>query len=243
MGSTMDTDQLKNTATNLSTGNKILGGSATVALVATFLPWYKFDVPFAEGVGFAGRQFTFGWMGMVLLVAAAALVLAPAFGAKQVQTNTLRTEQIALVSAGLGMLLWLVRLASLPGFNAFNTLQRSFGLYVAIIAAAGVVYGVIASMKEKGIAMPTVADFKDTKVDLTTPAAPAPVAAAPAPAPAPTVPPAPAPVHQAPLHQAPVHQPPVANQPVAPAPTHQPPAHQPPVAQPPAHQPPTVTEF
>lgn len=219
MGLIMDTDKLKSTATDLSTGNKVLGGAAAVALVATFLPWYKFDVPFAETVGFSGREFTFGWMGMVLLVAAAGLVLAPAFGGKQVQTSTLRTEQIALCAAALGTLLWLVRLASLPGFNAFNAMQRSFGLYVAILAAAGVVYGVIASMKEQGIGMPKVEDFKGATLDITATAA-APTAVAPtqgaAVPPAPTAPPAPA------APQAPA---------VPPAPAAQP------------THPPTVTEF
>ncbi len=235
MGPHMDTEQLKTTATNLSTGNKILGGAGLVALVATFLPWYKIDSAFGQGVSFSGRQFSFGWMGMVLLLAAVGMVLAPAFGGKAVQTDTLRTEQIALGAAALGTLLWLIRLASIPGLNAFNVIQRSFGLYVAILAAAGVVYGVIASMKEKGIAMPSAADFKSVGTATATdtvapaPAQPAPFQQAAAPAhPAPVAYPAPV-AQPAPVaHPAPVAQP---------APV----AHPAPVAQP--VQPPTATEF
>ena len=204
----MDTDQLKNTATNLSTGNKILAGAGVAALVAAFLPWYSIDGGFGVSVNFAGRQFTFGWMGMVLLVGAAALVLAPKFGAKAVQTDTLRTEQIALGAAGVGTLLWLIRLISIPGVNAFNVVGRSFGLFVAIAAAAGVVFGIVTSMKEEGIAMPTAADFKSATSGLTT-SSDAPAAPVPAP-PVPAAPQAPvAPIAQAAPAPAPV-QPPAA---------------------------------
>lgn len=216
----MDTNQLTDTAKSLSMGNKILGGSAIVALIATFLPWYTVDVAFVDSYSWAGRQFTFGWLGMVLLVGAAALVLLPSFGVKRIEVGSLATEQIALIAAGLGALLWLIRLVSLPGFNVFDTIGRGFGLYVAILAAGGVVYGIIASMKEKGIAMPTVNDVKVAASNVSTSST---AAAAPAPpAPGGVVHPAP----QAATHPAP-----------HPAPQPAPPMSQPPAPQ--AAQPPT----
>lgn len=146
------------TSNELSTGQKVAGGSAAIALIASFLPWYVLKDDLFGGVSVRGTDFTFGWMGAVLLIAAAALIVAPAFG-KTVGNDGMSGEQIAIVAAGLGALLWAIRFVQVPGVF-LGAMDRGIGLFLAAAAAAGVVAGVVMTMKEKGIAMPNADSFK-----------------------------------------------------------------------------------
>ncbi len=216
---TMD---IKSIWQNLSKGQQITAAGGVTALIASFLPWYVLKDQFIDNVSFRGTEFTFGWLGMVLLIGAAALTLAPAFG-KDLGNDKIAGEQIAIAAAALGALLWTIRIVQVPALF-FNTMGRGFGLFVAAAAAAAVTAGVVITMKEKGIAMPnadTIAALRSTSTPAPPQPAPAPqVAPYAAPAahtpPAPTAPVHPAPVHQAPVQQAPAHQPPVPQAPVAP---------------------------
>ena len=138
---------------NLSKAQQIAAGGGVTALIATFLPWYSVSEPFLGSISFSGTKFTLGWMGMVLFVAAAALTIAPAFG-KDVGNDQISGEQAALIAAGLGSLMWLYRLVDTP-----FSVGRGFGLFIAIAGGAAVVAGVVMNMKDKGIAMPTAANF------------------------------------------------------------------------------------
>ena len=189
-----------------------------VALISGFLPWYSLKDEFIDSLSFKGTEFTFGWMGLVLFLAAAALVIAPAFG-KEIGNDSIRGEQIAIGAAALGSLLWLIRLVQVPALF-FGAVGRGFGIYVAAIAGAAVTAGVVMTMKEKNIAMPKVSDFKTiTDGVSTTTAAGAAVPAPPAQYPPanPAQAPAPAPAAPIPVQQpAPVPQPAPVQQPVQP---------------------------
>lgn len=138
---------------NLSKAQQITAGGGVAALIAPFLPWYSFSEAFLGSISFSGTDFTAGWMGMILFVAAAALTLAPAFG-KNIGTDQISGEQAALIAAGLGSLMWLYRLVDVP-----SGIGRGFGLFVALAAGAAVTTGVVMNMKEKGIDMPSAANF------------------------------------------------------------------------------------
>jgi len=219
----MDTSVLQ----QLSKGQQVAAGGAVAALVASFLPWYVLKDEFIDSVSIKGTEFTFGWMGMVLFLAAAALVIAPAFG-KEIGNESLRGEQIAIGAAALGALLWLIRLVQVPALF-FGVMGRGVGLYLAAVAGAVVTAGVVMTMKEKGIAMPKPGDFKTISngVTTTTPAAIQPGPAqhhAPAqPHQIPAPQPAPAPVQHAAPQPAPVQR-----QAPQPAPVQAQPPHNPP---------------
>ena len=193
---------------NLSKAQQITAGGGVAALVAGFLPWYSVGDEFFA-VSVKGTDLTFGWMGMVLFLAAVALTIAPAFG-KNVGTDQIQGEQIAIIAAALGSLMWLYRLIDTP----FG-IGRGYGLFVALAAGAAVTAGVVMNMKDKGIAMPTTANFtsNNTETNATTPMSPA---AAPMAAPAPVAPPV--------VQQAPV-APPVVYPAVAPTPANDTPGH------------------
>lgn len=145
---------------NLSKGQQIAAGGGLAALIGSFLPWYSVgDQFFTYSV--KGTSFGFGWMGMVLFVAAAALVIAPAFG-KSVGTDQISGEQAAVIAAAVGSLMWVYRFIDAP----FGV-SRGYGLFIAIAGGAAVVAGVVMTMKEKGIAMPTAANFTSSSAPST----------------------------------------------------------------------------
>lgn len=149
----MDTNKLN----ELSTGQKVAGGSGAVAAIASFLPWYTSGDEFFS-FSVKGTSFGFGWMGALLLIAAAALVVAPAFD-KSVGNDDISGEQIAIAAGALGALMWAFRFISVPG-GGFAGVNRGIGLFLAVAAAAGVIAGVVMTMKEKDIAMPNMENFK-----------------------------------------------------------------------------------
>lgn len=215
----MNTDFLQ----KMSKGQQITAAGGVTALIASFLPWYVLKDQFIDNVSFRGTEFTFGWMGLVLLLAAVGLTVAPAFGkdvGEIVGNDKIVGEQVAIAAAALGSLLWLIRLVQVPALF-FSVMGRGFGLFVAAAAAAAVTTGIVMTMKEKGIAMPNGDTIADLRSSGSTPPAPAAMPPAPhaAPAPAPYAAPAPAP--QAAPAPAP-HAPPVATPPApqaGPAPT------------------------
>jgi len=189
----MSTNQTaKNAWQNLSKGQQLTAAGGVTALVAGFLPWYVLKEQFVDNVSFKGTEFTFGWMGLALLLAAAALTIAPAFG-KKVGNDQITGEQIAIVAAAVGSLLWLIRIVQIPVLF-FGVMGRGVGLYLAAGAAVAVTAGVIITMKEKGIAMPTMDNMKSVKTGVTATSTTQPGMAAPAPAPAPAPVQHPAPV-------------------------------------------------
>ena len=141
---------------DMSKGQQITAAGGVTALVGGFLPWYGLKEQFLDSVSFRGTEFTFGWMGLLLLLGAVALTVAPAFG-KRLEDVTgsdkIAGEQVAVAAAGLGALLWLVRLVQVPSLF-FSVMGRSIGLYIAVAGAIAVTTGVVLTMKEKGIAMP-----------------------------------------------------------------------------------------
>ncbi|MDX2344467.1 MAG: hypothetical protein QNL12_12435, partial [Acidimicrobiia bacterium] len=67
--------------------------------------------------------------------------------------GSLVAEQLALILAGLGFIFVVLRLLT-------ESSNMKFGLFVGLIAAGGVAYGVFGDMKDAGINLPTADDFK-----------------------------------------------------------------------------------
>lgn len=138
----------------LGTNQKIGVSAGVLALISLFLPWY--------GVSFAGLGSVnanafdagfFAWFAMILAIAAAVILFLKAMDIADAKAGKLAAEQIALLLGGLAVIFVLLRLVTETSF-------LKWGLFVGLIAAAGVAYGAFGSMKDAGIAMPSVDDFK-----------------------------------------------------------------------------------
>lgn len=112
--------------------------SGAVAFVALFLPWYGVSVAgFSASV--SGWSTSYGWLGGLLLAAAAAWFLLWRTGATMPKVPV--TPLVATVgAAALGLLLVIIRWASLPRGGGGAVLGRSFnygprvGIWIALIA-------------------------------------------------------------------------------------------------------------
>jgi hypothetical protein len=137
----------------LSTNQMIAGGAGILALIAGFLPWYGIDFGFGSvsengfGSGF------WAWFGIVLAIAAAVVIVLKALEVYDLKAGNLAAEQIALILGALGVISILLRLITESDF-------LKFGLFIGLIAAAGVTYGAFGAMKDAGMAMPSADDFK-----------------------------------------------------------------------------------
>ncbi|MGH2840444.1 MAG: hypothetical protein ACRDKY_06425 [Solirubrobacteraceae bacterium] len=132
-----------------SLGEKIAGGSALVLLIALFLPWYGIKI---EGLGASVSLDETGnaWELLsfvdilLFLAAAAAIALIAARLAGALPALPAPPSLIVLGAGALALALVLFRLIFTPepdGLPEQIDLTRKFGIFVALLAAAGVAYG------------------------------------------------------------------------------------------------------
>jgi hypothetical protein len=142
----------------LSNGQKVAGISALVFIISIFLPWYTLDTPFgsASGGPFESVLSTFG---VLFLLGAIIVIAVKMFGASDFALGSLKPEQIALVLAGVGAVLVLIKLI-FGHEEAGIDLDRGFGLFLGFIGAAGLTAGAFMMMQEAGLEMPDIDDFK-----------------------------------------------------------------------------------
>ena len=139
-------------------GELIAGISAVALFIIMFLPWFGFDVSgVAEDV--TGVQLdlpdvdanfnaweSFGFIDIVLFVT---VIVAVAFAAASAMSQTVALPVAAsAITAGLGILstiLIIYRLLDTP-----SDADRKYGVFLGLIAAAGIAYGGWLAMQEEG---------------------------------------------------------------------------------------------
>ena len=147
-------------------GELIAGISAVALFIIMFLPWFGFDVSgVAEDV--TGVQLdlpdvdanfnaweSFGFIDIVLFVT---VIVAVAFAAASAMSQTVALPVAAsAITAGLGILstiLIIYRLLDTP-----SDADRKYGVFLGLIAAAGIAYGGWLAMQEEGTSFGDEAD-------------------------------------------------------------------------------------
>ncbi|MCP3994170.1 MAG: hypothetical protein GY722_03760 [bacterium] len=137
----------------LNQNQQIALGGGVLAIIALFVPWYG-----VSGLGISINISAFdsgflAWGGLLLTIAGAVILLLKALEVSDVKVGNLAAEQFALVLAGVGLVLIILR------WITENDITK-FGLYLGLIAAAVVTYGAFGSMKDAGLEMPSADDFK-----------------------------------------------------------------------------------
>lgn len=135
----------------ISKGGQIFAGAGIVYFIASFLPWYSIDIP-AELKGFyvgdtsvnawGDLGFLWGSMWALLLVAGAVLLILPAFGVTAPKVPTISY----LAVGALAVLFTLLKLV----IGEDDPIKSSFGIYLAVLAAAGAAFGAFLMFKESG---------------------------------------------------------------------------------------------
>jgi len=130
----------------LGQGAKIAGGAGIALLISLFLPWYGVEVSFG-GIS-ASENATawevFSFVDLVCFVAAAAAI-AVAVLSMQNKAAALPVPpgQLLLGLGGFATLLVVYRLLNVPDGGVDSDavdIGRKFGLFVGLLAAAGVAY-------------------------------------------------------------------------------------------------------
>jgi hypothetical protein len=131
----------------LSQADRIWGASSAVALVATFLPWYRFD----EGDHrVTANAFGSGFLGDVVFFAATAAIvlLLMAHGVIAVR-NTPNHRRLALPLGAIALAAVVSQmLVGINGSGAFHSL--TIGIVVALLATAGMTLGGLMQRQDTG---------------------------------------------------------------------------------------------
>ena len=137
---------------NLRTGEKIAGASGIALLLIMFiLNWFTLDAGIADA-GLNAFQ-SFGFIDLVLLLAAAAGIALAVVSANETKVNL--PVSLSAIAAGLGALgavLVLFRILSPPdaGLGDLVDVGRGIGVFLGLIAVGGVAYGGFVAMQEEG---------------------------------------------------------------------------------------------
>jgi hypothetical protein len=167
--------------TRLRFGDMIAGGAGVVLLISLFLDWYSASVTAQVGgikrsqdAGSGNAFDTLGFIPVLLLIIAIITIAVVALRALNMIPRTLPISPgaLVLVVGGIAALLVLFRLIIVPDFadaagvgaGNFNvpgfsvkvdvSTGRSFGIFIALLAAIGVVVGGWLTWNEEGRPMP-----------------------------------------------------------------------------------------
>jgi hypothetical protein len=141
----------------LSLSDKILTGGGLVLFFASFFPWFSVSVSGFGSATASGWRVGFWWGGLPALLglAAAGAVLASKLGTTTLPTLPVSWGQVFLgagtLSAGIVILKLLVGESSVPGVNV----NRSWGLFLATVAAIAFAYGGFLKFNEEKAASPS----------------------------------------------------------------------------------------
>jgi hypothetical protein len=153
----------------LSLGEKIAGGSAILLFIFMFFDWFGVEV---SGVGaFSGSVPGAGgsawdvleFIPIVLVVAIiAALVMTGLRLADSPAEPPVPMSTVVTVLGVLSVLLILFRIIDPPSFDSFGGVSvdatLDVGIFLGLIAAAGIAYGGYSTMREEGVTFGDTAD-------------------------------------------------------------------------------------
>jgi len=136
----------------LNTGEKAAGGAGLLLLISMFLPWYGIDTGF--GSVNASAWEIFSYTDLVLFVAGVAGVAVAVLSLQnRLAALPVPAGQLLLGLGGLALLLVLFRTINPPGPGEAD-LGRKLGLFIGLIAAAGVTYAGKLVSDEPGVVPP-----------------------------------------------------------------------------------------
>lgn len=132
----------------VSKGGQIFAGAGIIYVIASFLPWYSLPSVY-ERAGldtsfnaWGDIGFLWGSLWALLFLAGAVILILPAFGVQAPKLPAIAFLTVGAIATFFTLLKLLI--------GEPNPLSSSFGIYLAIIAAAGATFGGFLLFKESG---------------------------------------------------------------------------------------------
>jgi len=152
-------------ADRLSTGEKIAGASAVLLFIFMFFDWFTVEVSGGDGlfsVSAGGNAWeAFSWIDllMMLTIIVAVAVVVIRLSDAIVEPPFSLNAAVAILG-GLCVLLILYRIIDPPIDSDLTgvDVSRAIGIYLGLIAAAGVTYGGYRAMQEEGSSFGDIGD-------------------------------------------------------------------------------------
>ena len=140
----------------ISKGGQIFAGAGIVFLIASFLPWYSLEYGGFDGIGAVSQSanawgdisFLWGSLWALLLLGGAVLLILPAFGVTAPKLPAVAFLAVGALATIFTLLKLLIGEDDAPELGI--SIDASFGLYLAIIAAAAAAFGGFLMFKESG---------------------------------------------------------------------------------------------
>ena len=144
----------------LSLGEKIAAVSGIVLLIVLFLPWYGVDVstPIANvsASNSVSAWKAFDFVDILLFLIALVAIAVPVARMTDSLPEDVPGATLIVAAGGLGVLLVLWRIIDLPtpDISSIGSVKvdfsRKIGVFLGLIAAAGITYGGYLGMQEEG---------------------------------------------------------------------------------------------
>lgn len=144
----------------LTLGEKIVGGGAIALLISVFLPWYGYSSSTMGGSFSASVSLMSGSGGVAFLVLAACVVAVGAIILRMLNIFDISDQgvpeaTVVLAAAGIGALLVIWKFLSMPSgggsFGEFGSAGygRSYGAYIGIVAAVVLIAGAVMKFQQE----------------------------------------------------------------------------------------------
>ena len=139
----------------LNTGEKVIGISGVLLLIFSFFSWLGFSAgPFEESR--SAWSFTLCWLAVVIGILMAGLVIAKAAGMDVPELGNVKWAHILLGAAIVAFVFILIKVIVGPSANGVDlgdfgvSKERKIGIFLGLIASAGLVAGAYLNAKETG---------------------------------------------------------------------------------------------
>lgn len=146
----------------LSTGEKIAGASGVLLFIFMFFDWFSVSV--SNGLfGAAASGNAWDWLDVIPIILLIAIVAAVGVAVIRltdaVFEPAISMNAVVAVLGAISFLLILYRIISPPdsGFSEVDV-SPAFGIFLGLIAAAGIAYGGYRAMQEEGVTFGDVGD-------------------------------------------------------------------------------------
>jgi hypothetical protein len=139
----------------LNTGEKVIGISGILLLIFSFFPWLGFSAGSLSSDSSAW-SFTLCWLAVVIGILMAGLVIAKAAGVDLPELGTVKWAHILLGAAIVAFVFILIKIIAGPSTHGVDvgafgvSKERKIGIFLGLIASAGLVAGAFLNAKETG---------------------------------------------------------------------------------------------